>query len=463
MELRLRTWPTRLVVRPWLLAFVPINAATSGFGVALPLLILTTLGGSWAQVAVAASLFNVAVIGASFFWGYVSDHYPSRRNLLLLNFIGFAAIYLLLADIRDITTLYVLYVAVGVIAPAGASASNLLILEQFAERERPSAFASFQEMSMIGAVLGLLAGYGWLEWHLSLPALMYVLAVLAVASGVAVQVGIRESRRKEPAEAMTRHAESLAARLSHPGGLRMAFPFFPKRPRLGPRPVARFRRWVREEVHHELPLIFAAMFLFNLSSNLFNISYTPYLFAVGIGGASIFLVNFANNMAQGLAFPASGGLTGRLGADRLVHQSTYVRSLGYLAVAGFTFVPLLSGTAFLLNAAAFGILGAAIAFYSTSSSMILFRALAGRDAGSLLGLNSALGGVAAVAGAAMAGVLALSGSFRLTFLVSAGSLLASLPLWSAVEVASVRRRHEDPAPAPPRGPSHPTPGPAKAD
>src|SRR5579863_10438328 len=102
MALALRTWPRRLVARPWLLAFVPINAATSGFGVALPLLILTSLHDSWTEVAVAASLFNAAVIGASFFWGYVSDHYPSRRNLLLLNFLGFAVLYALLARVESI-------------------------------------------------------------------------------------------------------------------------------------------------------------------------------------------------------------------------------------------------------------------------------------------------------------------------------------------------------------------------
>src|SRR5580693_7146849 len=117
MERKLRTWPTRLLARPWLVAFVPINAATSGFGVALPLLILTTLGGSWSQVAIAASLFNAAVIGASVFWGWVSDRYPSRRNLLLLNFVGFAVLYVLMANVRDLTALYGLYLAVGILAP----------------------------------------------------------------------------------------------------------------------------------------------------------------------------------------------------------------------------------------------------------------------------------------------------------------------------------------------------------
>ena len=457
MERRLRTWPPRLLARPWLAAFVPINAATSGFGVALPLLILVTLHRSWTEVAVAASLFNAAVIVASVFWGYVSDHYPSRRNLLLLNYAGFAALYLALAETTSLPAIYALYVLVGVLSPAGASASNLLILEQFPESERAGAYASLQEMSMIGAMGGLLVGYFWLLDHQPLPPLLLVLSGLAAVSAVAVRFGIAESPRALTVAHVARHPEGLASRIIHSAAFRISIPFFPKRPRLGSGALRRFRSWLRDEVHHELPLIFAAMFLFNLSSNLFNISYVPYLYALGIGSASIFLVNFANNLAQGLAFPASGGLSDRLGADRLVQRSTYLRSLGYLAVAGFTFVPLAAGSGFALNAVAFGGLGLAIALYSTSSSMILVRALRNRDAGSLLGFNSALGGLAAVAGAALSGFLAVTGSFRLTFLVAAGALLASLPLWTAVQVASVRRKYPTPpeVPSPSGGPPAP--------
>ena len=444
MEHRIHTWPTRLLARPWLLAFVPINAATSGFGVALPLLILTTLHGAWVDVAVAASLFNGAVILASMLWGYLSDRYPSRRKFLLFNYAGFALLYVIIAFAPTLPLVYLLYVAVGLIAPAGASASNLLILEQFSESERPNAFASFQEMSILGAMAGLLVGYFWLLAARPLEPLLLVLAGLAVASVVAVALGIRESPRAMTTASVARHPESLASRLRHSTAFQFAFPFFPKRPGMSARSLARFRTWVREEMHHELPLIFAAGFLFNLSSNLFNISYTPYLYSVGLAGSSIFLVNFANNLAQSASFPSSGNLTSRLGADRLVQRSTYVRSLGYLAVAGFTFVPLATGSVYGANAVAFAVLGAAIAFYSTGSSIILFRALHGRDAGSLLGVNSALGGVAAVGGALLSGVLSVVGSFRLVFLVSAGGLLVSIPLWTAAQVAYARRKYGAP-------------------
>jgi MFS family permease len=98
----------------------------------------------------------------------------------------------------------------------------------------------------------------------------------------------------------------------------------------------------------------------------------------------------------------------------------------------------------------YGVIGAAIAVYSTASTLILFRGLVGRDAGSLIGVNNALGGVAAVGGAALSGFLAIFGSFRLVFLVSGGLLLVSLPLWTAASVAYTRRRF---SPSEPEGPT----------
>jgi MFS family permease len=446
METHVRTWPSRLLARPWLLAFVPINAATSGFGVALPLFILISLRGAWVDIAIAAALFNGAVILASMFWGYLSDRFPSRRKFLLFNFAGFALLYVVIGAYPSLPLLFVAYTAVGLIAPAGASASNLLILEQFSDSERPNAYASFQEMSILGSMAGLLVGFVWLLDAQPLAPLLFVLAALAAISVAAVWFGVRESPRRLTTASVARHPESLVSRLRPSAALHIAVPFFPRRPGFSRGSLLRFRRWAREELHHELPLIFAAGFLFNLSANLFNISYTPYLYSLGLAGSSIFLVNFANNLAQGALFPASGNLTSRQGADRLVQRATYARSLGYLAVGGFTFVPIAVGTAFGANAIAFAILGGAIAFYSTASSIILFRALKDRDAGTLLGLNSALGGAAAVGGALLSGVLSVVGSYRLTFLVSAGALLVSIPLWTAAQVAYARRRTatEDP-------------------
>lgn len=455
-----RTWSGRLVARPWLLGFVPINAATSGFGVVLPLLLLLPLHGSWTDVALAATVFNVAVTVSSVVWGHLSDTYPRRRLFLVINYVGFAALYLVLSDVRSTWELFAAYAVVGALAPAGASASNLLILEKFTEKDRAVAFASFQEMSMVGSIAGLLIGYFWTGAHGALQPLLYVLAALAAASAFALWFGIREPARALSTRQVATHAESLFSRIRPSAPLANPVPFFPHRPRLRPDPLGRLVRWARVELHHELPLILLASFLFNLAGNLFNISYTPYLVASGLLPASIFLVNLSNNFAQTLVFPGTGPLANRAGADRLTRRSTYARSLGYLGAAAFTFVALGNGPTLWANLAVYALLGAAIAVYTTGSSLMLFRALQRRDRGGLLGLNSALGGVAAVAGAALSFGLAQFASFRIVFLASAAILLVSLPVWTAASVAYERRhRHElaagDPGPEAPSPPAEP--------
>ncbi len=435
-----RTWSGRLLARPWLLAFAPINAATAGFGVVLPLLILISLRGSWAQVAVAATLFNSTVILSSVLWGHLSDAFPRRRLFLVISYAGYAGLYALLAGVRSVYELYGIYAVLGVVAPAGVSASNLLILEKFGEGERATAFASFQEMAMLGSIAGLLIGYFWTASDDALRSLLFVLGALAAVSAVALWFGIAEPTRPLTTAHVAAHPASLFSRLRPQVGLRMPVPFFPHRPSWRPHPWQRLRSWAVEELHHELPLVLVATFLFNLSSNLFNISYTPYLYTAGLATSSIFLVNFANNFAQTLVFPVSGGLANRLGADALVGRASYARSLGYLATAGFTFVVFTDRQAVLANAVVYAALGGAIAIYTTASSLMLFRGLGARDPGRLLGVNSALGGAAAVAGAGLSGLLAVVGTFRLVFLVSAGILLASIPLWTAASVAYRRRR-----------------------
>jgi MFS family permease len=438
-EVPSRRWASFLA-RPWLLAFLPVNAATAAFGLSLQLFILG-VHGSVIEWALAATLYNGALIVSSIVWGYLADKYPLRRRFLLINYVGFAAIYAALFFLTSFNELIALYTVVGVLTPAGVSASNLLILEQFSEGERPTAYASFQEISILGSILGGLVGFFWLEANEMLRPLLFVLAGFSLASVAIVWFGVKDTARPLPAAETTRDASSLLSRLRHSVALRGTVPFFPPFPQFQPGVVHRVWQRLREEARQELPLIFAASLLFSLSANLFNVSYTFYLAAVGISFAGIFLVNVSNSIAQSVLFPLSGSLSKRGGADRLVRVSSLLRCAGYLIVVAFTFDRFFGGfVAFSANVVVYAILGGAIALYSTASSLVLFRTLHERDAGSLLGVNSALGGAAAIAGAFLSGVLSFYGSYRLTFLVAAVGLLISLPLWAAADAAYIRRR-----------------------
>lgn len=429
-----------IVARPWLLVFVPVNAASSAFSVALPLLILFTLHGGVLDVSLAATLYSLALVPASLLWGAICDRWKVRAPLLLLNAVAFTGVFLALGAFPTLATLLLAYAAYGLIAPSSAAASNLLILERFSADERPSAYASFSELSILGGVLGILGGFAWTARYgggAGLLGLLYVAAGLSLATAVGVALFVRDPPRTHRRISIAHFPEALVSRLHTP------IPFFPHLP--PPPYLPRIARWLREEATHEVPLMLAAGFFFNLGSSLFNTSYTPFLASatVGIGTSGIFLVNLANNGAQALVFPASGRASAGGRAERVVALSLWSRGGAYALVALFAFVPLAlwSGANSLVpNMLVFAVAGISFAFFSTGSSLLLFRSFEGRSAGSLLGANSALSGLAAVLGAAASGVVSHDLGFTYTFALAGLGMGAGVPLWAASGRA-FRRRH----------------------
>jgi MFS family permease len=435
-----RGFGSSIVARPWLLVFLPVNAASSAFSVALPLLILFTLHAGVLQVSLAATFYSMALVPASLLWGAICDRWKVRAPLLLLNSVAFAAVFVVLAALPSLAVLLAVYTLYGFIAPSSAAASNLLILERFSADERPTAYASFSELSILGGVSGILIGFAWTARFgggSGLLGLLYIAAALSAASAVGVALFVRDAPRKHSRLSLLHLPEALAARLHS------FIPFFPHLPA---RPfLPRAARWLREEATHEVPLMLVGGFLFNLGSNLFNTSYTPYLAssAVGIGTSGIFLVNLSNNAAQAVVYPSSGRASQGGAAGSVVGISLWARGAGYGLVALFAFVPLAiwaGSSGLVTNLIVFAVVGMSYAYFSTSSSLLLFRSFEGRSAGSLLGANSAIAGVAAVLGAAGSGVVSHLLGFGATFLLAAIGMAAAVPVWAASGRA-YRRRH----------------------
>ena len=430
-----------ILARPWLTVFLPINAALSGFSVILPVLILFAYGGTVVAVALAITLYNIMVIPGAFFWGRVCDVMSRRRPLLALNYAAVGVIFLLSGLIHSLDALLVLYAIFGWFAPSGAAASNLMIMERFDLHERPTAYTSFTEMGVIGGTLGILAGLFWVtQYPGNLPSFLYLVSLLAFVSLSMLFVLVPERKVRLERSAIAHHHESLDSRL------RTLYPFF-----LG-LPTRRFwdrtYHWLRKEATHDVPLILAASFLFNFAANLFNTSYTPFLEVLGLGAAGVFMVNLANNAAQAFSLPFSARTSEGELAERSVVTASWMRASGYAGV--FVFAALLplgllksSGhdPLFLpFNVVFYGLLGVAVAFYTTSSSLLLFRSLERRSAGSYLGMNSALGGLAAILGSGLSGVITSDIGFSATFGISVVAMVLAVPVW-LLSARAFRARH----------------------
>lgn len=419
-----------ILTRPWLLVFLPVNAALSGFTVILPILILFTYHAGIVAVALAQTLYSLSLIPASMLWGRVCDLVNYRRSLLALNYSALAVMFLFMASLRGLNDILFLYAVFGWIAPSGAAASSLLIMERFEPGLRSTAFASFSEMSVVGGTIGILSGFVWVtRFGRDLPSFLYLTAALALVSLALLFLLVPERRERIDRTALLHHRASLDSRL------RTLYPFFVGLPRRGT--WVRAVRWLRTEATHDVPLILTASFLFNFAANLFNTSYTPFLTFLGLGAGSIFLVNLGNNGAQALSLPVSARTSEGARAERSVVAASWLRASGYLGVFGFAaLLPLglwrshPSPTLYLvLNIAFYAILGLSIAFYSTSSSLLLFRSLQKRSAGAFIGANSALGGLAAVLGAGLSGVITTGLGYSYTFGLSALVMVAAVPVW----------------------------------
>jgi len=99
----------------------------------------------------------------------------------------------------------------------------------------------------------------------------------------------------------------------------------------------------------------------------------------------------------------------------------YIRIVGFAAGVATVLLMLHSSTLLFASMAVTAVTGTAYALYQTSSSVILFRSLPPGKQGELLGVYSALAGIAAFIGAILAGYLSYHFGYWVTF--SAATLL----------------------------------------
>jgi MFS family permease len=426
-----------ILAKPWLLLFLPVNAALAGFTVILPLIILYTYNSNVVAVALAQTLYGIFLIPGSIIWGHVCDRMKSRVALLLFNYLVIAGVFLSIAEVRGLNELLFIYSVFGLLAPAGAAPSSLLIMEHFSPSDRPAAFASFSEVNMIGSCVGILIGFFWISYaSADLPGFLVIAAILAVASAVLLVILAPERRERLEGKHLIHHAEGLVSRMH------LHYLFFPRLP--SRRSFSGAWKWFKQEAKHEVPLILGAAFLFNFSTNLFNTSYTPYMEVLGLGAGGIFLVNLSNYVGQVFSLPLSARTSEGAGAGRTVVGSTWTRVVGYGGVMLMSLFPVAiweaHGAGMGANLAFYGLLGIAVAFYGTSSSLLLFRSLEGRNKGTYLGFNSALGGLAAVLGSAFSGVITITLGFSATFFIAMLAMASAVPIWM-LATRAMERKH----------------------
>jgi len=286
-------------------------------------------------------------------------------------------------------------------------------------------FARYSSLTLLGTALGTIPGTFWTRY---LPLRAYFL-LCAIFSGVSVILAVRYLPEPEfPLErkvvALTQ--DSFVTKLRTVSMIFITIPSFED--------IRSFWRMMRNVFARYLPLLYLSFFLFYTAGNLFFTSYTPFLKSRQMDDTEVFIIFSTLYILQAAIYPITARACNRYGEDHVAVSAVWLRIAGFLAA--FTTVVLMfrNSTLTMTSMMSIAMIGTAFAFYNTSSSVLLFRSLAAGKQGELLGIYSALTGIAAFVGAIMSGYLSYHFGYGVTFVIAVLLLVGCvLSLRSAVQ------------------------------
>ena len=395
----------------WLWSFVPINAAIGGFTTLLPLYIID-LGGTVIDVGNIVSAYSIVLIPSSILWGIAVDRKGKRKLFVTYSYLGTTILLIAGFFLTDIGALLLLYACYAAVLTAATPAVSLLLIESSPKRKLSMTFARYSSLTLVGTAAGVIPGA---FWTIFLPLRPYFL-LCAGFSGISLALAAKYLA--EPKFALEREVvaltqESLVAKLRTVSMVFITIPSLED--------IKSFWRLMRSVFTRYLPLLYLSSFLFLTAANLFFTSYTPFLKSRQMQDSGVFIVFSTLYILQALIYPITGRACARSGEERVAVSALWLRTFGFLAAVATVLLMLRDSALLVASIVSIAMIGAAFAFYNTSSSVLLFRSLAPGKQGQLLGIYSALSGMAAFGGAIVSGYLSFRFGYAVTFI--AGTVL----------------------------------------
>jgi len=395
----------------WLWVFVPINAAIGGFTTLLPLYIIS-LGGTVMDVGNVASTYSLALIPSSILWGLAVDRKSERKPFVTYSYLGITVLLVAGFFVNEIGALLLLYVCYAVVSTAASPAVSLLLIESSQKKTLSMTYAKYSALTLIGTAAGAIPGAFWTNF---LPLRGYFLLCASFSS---LSVILAAKYLAEPAFPLERKIvaltqESLVTRLRAFSMIFISIPSLED--------IRSFGKLMRSVFTRHLPLLFLSFFLFFSAAYLFFTAYTPFLKSRQLEDSGVFTVYSILFILEAAIFLITGRACGRFGERRVALFALYIRIVGFSAGVATVLLSLSSSPLLYASMGVTAMTGTAYALYQTSSSVILFRSLPPGKQGELLGVYSALTGIAAFIGAIMAGYLSFHFGYWVTF--SAATLL----------------------------------------
>jgi MFS family permease len=395
----------------WLSVIFPIAAISSGFSVIIPLYILE-LHGNVIDVSLATTVYALAVIPASLFWGELTQRLKKIKLFIMLSVTGVIPLIFLLYILHSVLLAIIIYAVYAFILTASSPAINILIMNKRKNTVLRSYYGVYGLMSIIGNIIGYLPGV--LLFSDVIAKYLLILFAFNTVSIIFAILFIKEEKN---------HIKNKKSDTIH--SLFPVLNSMSKFPQIlaGHNLIVELANIRKRKKTVRIMTIFAAIALVNFGMYLFNTSYIPFLYSYKISYSDIFIINLLNGFGQVIIYLIF--MLGRA-KNTLRHYyrlSTIVRSSGYL----IAILSVISLTALLyLNLFSYFVAGIGYALWNISASVIIYVNISGKMEAHYVGLWSAIIGISGVLGAISSGFMSFYAGYMYTFILSIIFTLSSV-------------------------------------
>jgi len=361
----------------WLSGFIFHEMAFGLLSVFVPLYITGSLGGSLIDVGIMIALANLVAVPFSFFWGYLSDKTRRYRFFILLSFSMMSILLFLFSTTSVIAVLIALYAVIAVFHVAHEAPKNVLISEYYSRPEWEKSFASYEALTELGWLSGLLLGFilsGFGFDSMSLILLCSLLNVVAFITSLFLV--------KDPLLVFERRLVAIerAVDFAHRG-----FSLASK---------ALDGIQIKEKLKNEnASIFFAGLLLFSLSTSML-FTPLPVFFSKGLGVSSnlVFGIFVFNTFGGFLGYVLARRKAQQLNGRTIVKRTNLVRAV--LSLLLISTVVWFSAFTLTLATIALMIMGITYGFFLISTLSLSMELIPEGKAGAfnaLIGLGGALG------------------------------------------------------------------------
>jgi len=408
----------------WAYSVLPINMAIGPISTFVQIYLLE-LHGTVIDIGLATTLFNGISIPAAMIWGIATDRFHRRKAIVVISYSAVAATCFLFLFSKTIESVDVLYAIFSFVSSAAATPINLLIMETEKKSKWTSAFAAFSMISSVGVTLGMLLGVVWGDF-LPLYLLAIPFAILSAQSALMAAVMIPEAHIGFEREIIVMVRRSFYERL------RVLPMLFLKVPR-----AVDFRKVFnsgRFDLTRDPFLLYSSIVLFYFAAGIFNTSLIPSMYQAGITNSQIFLVFLVGMIIQTVSFNFVAPRVEKRSLKGTATRGLVLRGVSYVLIGLSAYV--LTGIFYLGSSLLLYPLAAGIAYaeYYAASNVLVFNNLGVSHQGSMLGVYSALVGLATMAGSFISGFVSFYLGYFVTFAVSGILVICAAVLTSMMVV-----------------------------